>query len=231
MMDGGSMLDLATNVGQMIDNRDGRRGYGYGDGDGMFGGNGIWLLVILFFLTGFGGNGFGWGNRGNMNELTNEFLFTNLNQKLDTAFSQLAQQNWNIERALCQDTAMINAGIAENRFAQQQCCCETNRNIDSVRYENARNTCDIITAGTANTQRILDYLQGEKIDSLRTELQAAQLQLGNLSQTQTLLSALRPFPMPAYITCSPYQSAQYPYVGYSGYGNGCGCGYNNVNLV
>lgn len=228
MMDGGSMLDLATNVGQMLDNRRGYNGDGYGDG--IFGGNGIWLLVILFFIMG-AGNGFGnWGNRGNMNELTNEFLFTNLNTKLDTAFAQLANQNWNIERQMCQDTAMINANIAENRFAAEKCCCETKEQIMQNRYENARNTCDIITAGTANTQRILDFLNNEKIDSLRTELQAAQLQLGNLSQTNTLLNALRPFPQPAYITCSPYQSANIGlYGGYNGYNNGCG--FNNVNLV
>lgn len=221
-MEGGSMLDLATNVGQMID---GRKNY---DGDGMFGGNGIWLLIILFFIMfAGGGGGFGFGN-GNMNELTNEFLFTNMNNTLDRGFNQLANQNFQIERTLCQDFAAVNANIAESRYAADKCCCDTNRNIDSVRYENARNTCDIITAGNANTQKIIDYMQGEKIDSLRTELQAAQLQLGNLAQTQTLLGALRPFPVPAYITCSPYQSAGYSY---GGYGCNTGCGCNNFNLV
>jgi hypothetical protein len=105
--------------------------------------------------------------------------------------------------------------IAENRFAAQNCCCETNRNIDAVRYEAAKNTCDIITAGNANTQKILDYLTQNKIDSLRTELQSAQLQLGNLSQTNTILQALQPIPKPAY----PVQS---PYATYTGCGCGCG---------
>lgn len=227
-MDGGSMLDLATNVGQMMNNR---RDYnGDDNGFGFGGNNGIWLLIILFFIMfASNGNGFGFGNN-NMNQLTNEFLYTNLNNTIDRGFNQLANQSWSIERTLCNDFAVVNANIAENRFAAQNCCCETNRNIDSVRYENARNTCDIITAGQANTQKILDYMQGEKIDSLRTELQAAQLQLGQLSQTQTLLNNLRPFPVPAYITCSPYQSAGYGIYGYSGFSNGCnGC--NNVNLV
>lgn len=226
-MEGGSMLDLANNLGEMLG---GRRGY---DGDGMFGGNGIWLLIILFFIMfAGGGNGFGFGNRGNMNELTNEFLFTNMNNTIDRGFNQLANQNFQIERTLCQSFADVNANIAESRYAAQNCCCETNRNIDAVRYENARNTCDIITAGQANTQKILDYMQGEKIDSLRTELQAAQLQLGQLSQTQTLINTLRPCPIPAYLSCSPYTSYS-PYGVYNngyGYGNGCGCN-NNVNLV
>lgn len=50
-----------------------------------------------------------------------------------------------------------------------------------------------------------------------TCLQAAQLQLGNLSQTQNIINAVRPFPQPAYITCSPYTSV-------NGFGCGNGCG-------
>lgn len=42
------------------------------------------------------------------------------------------------------------------------------------------------------------------MQELRDQLQAAQLQLGNLSRTQDLVSQLRPVPIPAYITCSPY---------------------------
>ena len=54
------------------------------------------------------------------------------------------------------------------------------------------------------------------IQELRDNLQAAQLQLGNNAQTQTIINAVRPFPSPAYITCSPYTAA-------NGYGS-CGCG-------
>lgn len=51
-----------------------------------------------------------------------------------------------VQRDLCTGFSAINAGIAENRFAAQQCCCDTNRNIDAVRAENYRNTCEITTA-------------------------------------------------------------------------------------
>ena len=95
-----------------------------------------------------------------------------------------------------------------------------------MRYENAKNTCDITHNAQLNTrdilesqnagfQRILDFLTTDKIDSLRSELQSAQLQLGNMSQTTHLINSLRPYPTPAYITASPYTSA---------YGGGCGCG-------
>lgn len=67
------------------------------------------------------------------------------------------------------------------------------------------------------------------IQELRDNLHAAQLQLGNFSQTQTIINTLQPVAKPAYITSSPYASSL-PY-GYNfgyGYGHswahdGCGC--------
>ena len=222
MMDG-SALDLATNIGMMN-----RRADGYDCMDGFGGGWGIWILIILFFIMGAGGNGFGWGNRGNaVDTLTNEFLYTNLNSTLDRGFNQLANQNFEIQKDLCQGFGATQQEIANSRFAAQECCCETNRNIDAVRYENAKKTCDIITAANANTQKIIDQLTSDKIDSLRTELQAAQLQLGNLSQTQTIINQLRPVPVPAYLTCSPYASYGVNGFGFgwNGFNNGCNsCG-------
>ena len=88
--------------------------------------------------------------------------------------------------------------------------------MDNVKYENAKNTCDIINAVNASTQRVIDQMTNDKIEDLRTELQNAQLQLSNNSQTADLIATLRPFPQPAYITCSPYTSTNTNY--------GCGCG-------
>lgn len=38
------------------------------------------------------------------------------------------------------------------------------------------------------------------------DLQAANFQLSQLSQTSNIIGTLRPFPIPAYVTCSPYQA-------------------------
>lgn len=38
------------------------------------------------------------------------------------------------------------------------------------------------------------------------DLQAANFQLSQLSQTSNIVGTLRPFPIPAYITSSPYQA-------------------------
>ena len=61
-------------------------------------------------------------------------------------------------------------------------------------------------------------INANTMQELRDQLQAANLQLGNLNQTNTLLAAINPTPRPAYITCSPYQAANFGY-----YNSGCGC--------
>lgn len=188
------------------------------DGAG-FGGGWMWV-VMLFFLLAWGGGGFGGfggGANGAVNTLTNEFLYTNLNSTLDRGFNQLANQNFGIQKDLCQGFGGVQAAIAQSAFAAQQCCCETNRNIDAVRYENAKNTCDITSAIHAEGEATRALMTANVMQELRDQLQAAQLQLGTLAQTSNIINAVRPFPQPAYITCSPYQSATGVY--------GCGgCG-------
>ena len=110
------------------------------------------------------------------------------------------------------------------------CCCKLERGIDSVKYENAKNTCDIIRAGQDNTRAILDYLTNEKIEGLRAENVALRGQISNDRQSQYIVSQLRePCPVPAYVV-QPPQQVTFPtnccgnvaYANY-GYGNGCGC--------
>ena len=206
----------------------------------MFGGaGGTWVWVFfLFFLLAWGGGGFGFGNNAaTQGALTRAELYEGLNNQglengirgiqnglCDGFYAQnttMLQGMNGIQSQLCQGFNGVNNNIAESHFAAQQCCCETNRNIDSVRYENARNTCDIVNAIKADGDATRALMTQNTIQELRDQLQAAQSQLGTLSQTQTIIGTLRPFPTPAYITCSPYMAAN----GYGSYGcgNNCGC--------
>lgn len=203
---------------------------------GDFGGTWTWVFFLFFLLAWGGGGFFGGGNSAREGELTRAELYNGLGQQDSfmhqsdimrelSAFERDATNNWgNMKYDNLIGVNNIMSQMATNAAAQAQCCCETNRNIDAVRYENAKNTCDITHNAQLNTrdilegqnagfQRILDFLTNDKIDSLRSELQSAQLQIGNMSQTTNLINSLRPYPMPAYITTSPYTSA---------YG-GCGC--------
>ena len=129
-----------------------------------------------------------------------------------------------INSNLCNGFNGINQAINNLGFNLQDCCCQTQRSIDGVNYNMAKNTSDIIQANNANTQRIIDTLTQNEITSLRTELQSAQLQLSNFSQTQNIVNQLRPCPVPAYITCSPYTSYNFNPYNYNNCGCGCGCG-------
>ncbi len=132
----------------------------------------------------------------------------------------------NISTQLCNGFAGVNSNISNLGYQLQDCCCQTQRAVDGVNYNMAMQTntlqqalCsgfrDVIDSQNAGTQRIIDTITQDKIQSLQTELQSAQLQLANVSQTNNIINTLRPTPVPAYITCSPYQAAY-------GYGNGCG---------
>lgn len=206
---------------------------GYGDGFGCW----FWIVILLFFYNG------NWNNRGDLNgaltrsDLQQGFDNQSVLRKLDGINNGLCdgfyamntnnlQMQNQLQRDLCQGFATINAGIAENRFAAQQCCCETNRNIDAVRYENAQNTCAIIQNATANTQKILDTMCANTIQDLRDkvtakdqELQTANFQLSQQAQNATLINALRPTPTPAYPVMSPYVSNLYACGAYGN--NGC----------
>lgn len=203
--------------------------------DNGFGSTWTWVF-FLFFLLAWGGGGLFGGSSAAQGALTRAELADGLGRQdifrnQDTiltevgAFERDAANRWgNIQYE-------VMKGLNDNRFAQQECCCTTNRNIDAVRYENAKNTCDIVNTNNLNTrdilnnqnagiQRILDYLAADKIESLRTELQSAHLTIQNMNQTTDLLNTLRPYPTPAYITSSPYTASNI----YNAFG-GCGtCG-------
>ena len=185
-----------------------------GNDGGMFGGENTWIWVFfLFFLLAWGGNGFGVnGNQSNATQadIQRGFDQNTVVNKLDGIAQGICHTGYDTLNMSNQ----IQAAIANLGYQGQNCCCETNRNIDAVRYENARNTCDIINAGNANTQRIIDTMTQNTIQSLRDELQTAKLNISNTLQTRNIVEAVRPFPIPAYPTCSPYTAAT----------GCCGCG-------
>lgn len=196
--------------------------------DGEFGSNGAWMMMFLFFLLAWGGSGFGgWGNGAAQGALTRGELCQDMN------FQSLENAVRGVQSGLCDgfyamNTGMLNGfygvnnAIQQAHFAAQQCCCETNRNIDAVRYENAKNTCDIVNAIKADGDATRAMMTQNAMQSLRDQLQTANFQLSQQAQNATLINAIRPTPVPAYVTCSPYESNLYASGCYRNV-NGCGC--------
>lgn len=205
-------------------------GYGYGYGNGMFGGDGWWILLLLLAFCG-NGFGFGGGYGGGYGAITNDNLLNgefikrdifNTNQNVSTTGCQT-------QRDILESRYTTQLGLQQLQASQQQCCCDTSASIADAKYASAFQNqalqaqiadccCTLRAEGLQNTQRILDTLCQDKIDSLRDQLQTANFQLSQQAQSQNLISQLRPTPIPSYTVTSPYVSY--------GYGYNCGCGCN-----
>ncbi len=157
--------------------------------DGMFGGNGSWLIIILLFLFGFGnGNGFGGRNDGG-----------NV-AALDSSYSRGFEAAKGISdgiSATYNTSCATQKEILESRYFnalelqklssdQAACCCKTQATI----HEEGERTRALITAG--------------EIQSLRDTVLAQSIQLSNQAQTANLVNILDPRPIPAYPVCRPY---------------------------
>lgn len=193
------------------------------DNDGFDGqGSWFWIVVLFLFMTGAGGNFFN-RDSGSLTraEMTDGFNNQSVLRKLDGITQGLCDGFYAMNTGMLNGFNTVGNQIAENRFAAQQCCCETNRNIDNVRYEASKNTCDITTAIhaegeatraliNANTMQALR----DKLDDKDRELMTANFQLSQQAQSANLIAELRPCAKPAYLTCSPYQARNF---------GGCGC--------
>ena len=91
-----------------------------------------------------------------------------------------------------------------------------NRNIDAVRYEGSKNTCEITNAIHAEGEATRALINANLMQELRDKLEARDrdilvrdFQLSQLAQTSSLIGELRPCAKPAYITCSPYTTASF----------------------
>lgn len=217
MFNSPSLADIAAVTG----NRDG----GFGDG------NGWWMLIILFALFGWGGNG-AWGNGGNNGvgaEVQRGFDTQAIISKLDGITNGICDASY---AALAQ-TNGINQNIMQTGFGLQSaingvgtqladCCCTTQRAIDQVRFDMATDTCAITTAmnqGFAQVDRTINdkfcelemRTMQRTIDEQQSLIQSLNLAQSQANQNQYLVNALRPTAIPAYQVPNPF----------SGYGYGC----------
>lgn len=218
-----SLADIAAATGGNRNND------GFGDG------NGWWIILFLLFgMFGWGGYGFGGGYGGGSTN-TPGFQGFATRSDIDAALATQGIESGitGIGTQLCNGFAGVNSAIANLGYQNQQCCCDLKQAIGDVNYNMAAQTNilqntvnngfrDVIEAQNAGTQRIIDTITQDKIQSLQTELQSAQLQLSNQAQTTNIINALRPTPTPSYPVMSPYTSIINP-TGFTFGVNACGC--------
>lgn len=164
--------------------------------------------------------------------------FYAMNNSMLTGFNgintNIMQTGYGIQQAVNADTVanMQNTNALQSQLAD--CCCQNREAISQVRFDMAQDTCalqntmsnntrDIIDSQQAGTRAILDFLTNDKIATLQAEnndlrraasqdRQNALLTTTMAAQTNQIIDAVRPTPVPSFPASNLY-----------GYAYGCGC--------
>jgi hypothetical protein len=189
-------------------------------GFGMFG----FLILALLFMN---GGGFGWGNGGN----NSNAIQADVNRGFDN--QNLQAQTRDILSAVTSGTAQtISASTANAQNAinaikdgnasiirefgnvetaltalsgkQSECCCNILRATDGIMYNNAVNTAAINANTTAQTQKILDAITGNRMAEMQNQIDQLRL--------NSAMSGVVRYPQ-----AMTYGAGPSPF---------CGCGYN-----
>lgn len=219
------------------------------NGGDWFGGGGIWGLLILALLFGWGGAGFGGGGLfGGMFGGGSQGALTRADINAGFQFNDLQNGIRGIERGLCDGFYGVQGQLANMAAQNASCCCETQRLLErgfcDVGYALATNTTNVIQSQHADTDRVIAKLDAmenarmaEKLDALRNENLALKFQASQASQnafitanqeaqTATLLRRLgAECPTPAYLVNAP-TPVTFPVnsCGQVQFGGNCGCG-------
>ena len=213
-----------------------------------WGGDGAWLIILFLIFAVFGWGGNSWGNNaGNTGGVVDGYVltsdFANVERKIDSVnqglcdgFYQQAQLVNGTNMAMANGFAQAELSRSNQQAALMQqltamqmqaaeCCCNTQRSIEGVRYDMAAQACDtrntvqnatrdIIDNANSNSRAILDFLTQSKLQDLQSENQGLKLAASQAAQNSYLVSQLRPSPIPAYTVQNPYCCNQFA---------GCGC--------
>lgn len=235
-------------------------GGGFGNGFGGFGGDGAfpWLLngqagINANTNAGFDNAGIVGQLSGIQSSISSGFAGAEVADcnramtAMQTAYTnQIADMNQNFAQA-----QNLDGRLFDMQMAQQQCCCDNRAGLADLKYTVATEACadrnavsqalrDVIEAQTAGTQRILDQMCQDKIDSknetiaqLRQEVLFARGQASQDVQTARILAGQTAEVDALYNRLSSCPVGSVPVYGqqpiFQAQPQGCGCaGYNGM---
>lgn len=169
-------------------------------GDGSF----LWIILIFLFFLAFSGNGGLFGNNATattngLTQIERDVLTTSCNTQ-----KEVLQSNYN-----------TLLGFKDQQLQISECCCENRLAI-------ANQTSALLTAIHSEGEATRALIQENTIQDLRDRLDTANTALSTQTIIGQVVNEINPRPMPAYPICG--NNLFYGYC----YGNGCGCGYNNI---
>ena len=167
-------------------------------GLGGFGGDltGLIYLAVIFAMFG-GGFGFG-GNNNGVNALsadmqrgfdqqntmaqTRDILAAVTGGTAQTIAASTANASAAIEAikdgnaSLIREFGNVETALTALGGKQQECCCEILRAVDGVNYNGAINTASINANTTAQIQKVLDAIAGNRMADMQSQINQLQLQ-------------------------------------------------------
>lgn len=218
-------------------------GNGGGGGWGGFG-EGIWAVIILAILFGWGrggGGAFGGGSGGGGggDGVAAGFAWQGIDNGIRGIQQGLCDGFYAVNTGLLNGFHGVDNAICNLGYQLKDCCCQTARAIDGVNYNLATGFCnlgntingaarDIIDNQNANYRGIMDFMVQTKIDALQSENDALRLRASQADQNAVIRAAIdastaeiirrtgNECPVPAYVVPNPNCC----------YGNPLGVGYN-----
>lgn len=152
-------------------------------------GAGGWMWIIVLFLFMFGN---GW-NRGNSAQpvteagLCDAMNFNNLentvgrlSDKEDLHMMQLSQGMSSLGYENLRNFADTQGSIKDGNYVLSSqlanCCCDNKQAVADLKYNNAMDTASINANTTTQTQKILDAISQNKIDTLQAQVNELKTQ-------------------------------------------------------
>lgn len=192
------------------------------DNDGWGEGGAWWIIILFLFMFGNGWN----RNNGPVEQpvtessLCNAMNFNNLENAIgrlsdneNLHMMQMSQGLASVGYENLRNFADTQTTVKDGDYslAQQMatCCCDTNRNIDSVNYNAAMNTAAINANTTEQIQKVLDTISANRMSEMQNQINQLQLQ-------SALCGVVR------YPNATTFSAGFNPYFNQAA----CGCGTN-----
>lgn len=197
----------------------------YGNAGGIFNNDAIWAIILFAMIFGWG-NGYGFGGNGagavDGYVLTSDFA--NIERKIDNVNNGICDGFYAMNTGMLNGFAGLHSAISTNGYETRDaiqglssqlasCCCDLKGGIKDTQYAIAMQTNALSEVMNANYRALHDELVANRIEDKNAQIAAQQNEINKLqlaasqsAQNAYLVNTLRPTAIPAYLTCSPYQS-------------------------
>ena len=172
--------------------------------DGLFGGSGGWLGILLLIALlgggigwggGFGGFGGGAGLQGMATraDINEGFALQNITSGIQAIQQGICDATYALNNAIntgfnatqmgmMQGFNGVERGFCDLSHQLSDCCCENRAAIAQVRYDMATEACETRRTIQDSTRSIMDFLTQDKIATLTAENQALKFAASQAQQ-------------------------------------------------